>query len=114
MRTPRRDPALAALSAAGGATALLLPHGSPARVIAGVVLVLLLPGAALAGSVLDRGERAPEEVLVGLGASAGVIALAAIVLDVLDVPLSSTTWIVALVAITWLALTIGRVRTVRE
>jgi hypothetical protein len=100
MRRLSADVALPALAAACAAAVLVLPAGSITRGLAGVVLVAVLPGAAFARAVLPDPDRAPERLLVALGMSATIVALAAIALDVVGVPLERAVWAPVLVVLT--------------
>jgi len=110
MRLWFRELVLPVLAASCGAAILVLSAGSPARVIAGVALVLILPGAALGRAVLPRGERIPEHLLVALGASAVLVALGAIALDVVGIPLEPTVWAPVLVILTVVGSALGTLR----
>jgi hypothetical protein len=114
MRRLFREPVLPVLAASCGVAVRVLPAGSPVRTIAAVVLVLVLPGAALGHAVLPRGERGPERMLVALGASTAVVALAAIALDVVGLPLKSAVWAPVLVILTLVGFAVGSLRDSRS
>jgi capsular polysaccharide biosynthesis protein len=106
--------ALPFAAAACGVAVIVFAPGSPARVIAGIALVLVLPGAALGRAVLARGEPVPERIAVALGASAIVVTLAALVLDVVRLPLEASVWVLVLVMLTGVAATVGYLRGLPE
>jgi hypothetical protein len=108
-----REPVLPVLAASCGAAVVVLPAGSPARLIAGIALVLVLPGAALGRAALPRRELSPEPMLVALGASAIVVALGASFLDVVDVPLKPTVWAPVLAILTVVGSVVGSLRDLR-
>jgi hypothetical protein len=101
------------LAAVSGTAVVLLSSGSPVRLAAGVALVLLLPGAALARAVLPHRERAAELVVVALAASIIVVMLAALGLDVMGVPLEPAAWGSVLVIITAVGSAVRVLREVR-
>jgi uncharacterized membrane protein len=100
MRRLPPDALLPAIAAACGAAVLVLPLGSAARGAAGIVLVAILPGAAFSRAVLSERERTPERVLVALGISAAVVALASIALDAVGLPLEPAVWAPVLALLT--------------
>jgi len=113
MQRPFRELVLPVLAASCGAAVVVLPAGSPARLISGTALVLVLPGAALGRAALPRREPSLERMLVALGASAIVVALGAIFLDVVDVPLEPTVWAPVLVILTVVGSVVGSLRDLR-
>ncbi len=110
MRPQPRELVLPVLAAVCGAGVLALPAGSVIRLITAVALVLVLPGAAFRGAVLTHEKHGPERMLVALAASAIVVALAAIALDVVGVPLDSTVWVIVLVTLTMVGSAVGSLR----
>lgn len=105
-----RAVAVPVAAAACGVAVIVLSTDSPGRVIAGLVLVLVLPGAVLERAVLPRGEPGPERIMVALGTSAIVVALAAIAVDVVRLPLEATVWALVLVTLTGVAATVAYLR----
>jgi hypothetical protein len=110
VRRPFRELIFPAIAASCGLAVCVLSAGSPVRLIAAVALVLVLPGAGFGRAVLPRGERWPEHMLVALGASAAIVALAAIVLDVVGLPLKSTVWAPVLATLTVVGFGVGSLR----
>jgi hypothetical protein len=105
-----RELAVPILAACCGAAVLVLHTGSPARLIAGIVLVLVLPGLAIERALLPLDERGPERLVVTLGASAAIVVLGAIILDLIGLPLETDVWAPVLVAVTVVASAVGYVR----
>jgi hypothetical protein len=83
------------LLAAGCGMVAFVP-GLPLRLAAGTTLLLVLPGFVFARGVLRGGEKWPERLLVTLGGSAVIVALVALFLDAVRVPLERATWAAAL------------------
>jgi hypothetical protein len=94
MQQLRRKPTTVLLAAGCGMVVAFVPS-LPLRVIAGTTLVLVLPGFVFARALL-RGEKWPERLLVTLGGSAVIVALLALFLDAVRVPLERATWAAAL------------------
>ena len=93
-----------ALVALCGVLAALAPAGI-ARVTAGLLLVLVLPGYALSAFVFGRGRLAVGELLLcTLGASLVVSALAGLALDVLPGHMGRSAWAILLSAVTVISL----------
>jgi Protein of unknown function (DUF1616) len=105
-----RELAVPILAACCGAAVLVLHAGSPARLIAGIALVLILPGLAIERALLPLDERGPERFVVALGASAAIVVLAAIILDLAGLPLEVDVWAPVLVTVTVVASAVGYVR----
>jgi hypothetical protein len=90
----RRSSTAVLLAACCGLVVAFVPS-LPLRVIAGTTLLLVLPGFVFARALL-RGEKWPERLLVTLGGSAVIVALLALFLDMIRVPLERATWAAAL------------------
>jgi hypothetical protein len=90
------------------AAVLVLPAGSPPRVAAGLVLVLALPGAALARLALPTQRGVPERLLVALASGLATVVLLALLLDGLGLELARTSWAVALAVVALAALVLAR------
>jgi hypothetical protein len=94
MQQLRRSSTAVLLAACCGFVVAFVPS-LPLRVIAGTTLVLVLPGFVVARALL-RGEKWPERLLVTLGGSAVIVALLALFLDMIHVPLERAAWAAAL------------------
>jgi hypothetical protein len=105
-----RELAVPILAACCGGAVLILHTGSPARLIAGIALVLILPGLAIERALLPLDERGPERLVVALGASAAIVVLGAIILDLIGLPLEAAVWVPVLVTVTVVASAVGHVR----
>jgi hypothetical protein len=105
-----RERAVPILAACCGVAVLTLHTGSPARLIAGIALVLILPGLAIERALLPLDERGPERLVVALGASAAIVVLAAIILDLIGLPLEAAVWAPVLVTVTVVASAVGHAR----
>jgi len=105
-----RELAVSILAACCGAAVLVLHTGSPARLIAAIALVLILPGLAIERALLSLDERGPERLVVALGASAAIAVLGAIILDLIGLPLEADVWAPVLVTVTVVASAVGYVR----
>jgi hypothetical protein len=105
-----RELAVPILAACCGAAVLILHTGSPARLIAGIALVLILPGLAIERALLPLDERGPERLVVALGVSAAIVVLGAIILDLIGLPLETDVWAPVLVTVTMVASAVGHVR----
>ncbi len=110
MRRPSRELAVPVLAVLCCAAVIALPAGSPARLIAAIALVLILPGAAVGYALLGAAQRRPERLVVALGASAAIVTLAAIILDSAGVPLKAAVWAPVLVIVTLVASAVGYIR----
>lgn len=100
MRRLCADTALPMLAGACGVMAIVLPGGSAPRGLAGILLVSVLPGTAFARALLPGRGHAPERALVGLGISVAVVALAAVALYGLGLPLEPAVWVPVLLLVT--------------
>jgi hypothetical protein len=105
-----RELAVPVLAAGCGTAVIVLHAGSPARLIAGIALVLILPGVAVGRALLPLEERGPEHLVVALGASAAIVTLAAIIIDVAGLPLEEAVWVPVLVTVTLVASAVGYLR----
>ncbi len=105
-----RELAVPILAACCCAAVLILHTGSPARLIAGIALVLILPGLAVGRALLPLDERGPERLVVALGGSAAIVVLAAIILDLIGLPLEAAVWAPVLVTVTVVASVVAHVR----
>lgn len=111
-RTRRLGAAVAAvLSVACAVATTLLAPGDPARTVAGLLLVLVLPGAALASAALPtRRDVGFELVALVPGLSISVAVLATVALDAAGVQLGSTAWAVTLAGVTVAACAVAALR----
>jgi hypothetical protein len=108
MALRRADLLAGLLLAACVAAVLVLPAGSPPRVAAGLLLLLALPGAALARLALPTQRGVPERLLVTLASGLAAVVLLALVLDLLGLELGRTSWAVALGVLALVALVLSR------
>lgn len=93
---------LPGLASLAGLIALLLPQGSPVRVLAGLAL-LLLSAFALARGFVDRRDAISDLATVMVLAVAIVAIVGSLLFDAVGVPLTGATWLVSFVVITWAA-----------
>lgn len=109
-RRPFISAELVALTAASGAAVWVLPSGSVGRVIAGCLLVLVLPGFALA-ELLAGPEpyRGAGRILLIPGLSVSVVILVSAVLYVTGVRLDLHSWDISVGAVTVVAAVAGAI-----
>jgi len=104
-----REPALAGLAALCAAV-VAVPVGPPVvRAIAGVALIVVLPGAALVGAGLGAREAWPERLVMALGLGVAAVAFAALALYLAHVPLRVTAWAATLAGVTAAGCAVGAV-----
>jgi hypothetical protein len=109
MQLRRRELSLAALAVASCAVIVFVSM-QPFRLVAATVLVLLLPGRALAAATLHDRASWPECLAVTLGGGLALVVLTALVLDVLSIPLDRAEWAIALGAVAVAASFVAAVR----
>jgi hypothetical protein len=103
---------VAALTVASGAAVLLGPV--PVSVTGGLLLAFVLPGLALIGVLFRRRELTTVERSVLTPAlSMGVLIVAGLVINLVQVRIDRVSWTVSTVAVTLIALLISRRTTVR-
>jgi len=100
----------AAAAAAAAALALTFHQGSPARVAAGLLLVLILPGHAALAVMQPSRRLGVVHVPLTVGLSLSIVALVGLVLNCFESGLGRTNWAVELAALTVLLTSIGVVR----
>jgi len=103
MLRPLRELSIAVAAVVCGAVVALAPSGSPQRMLAGLLLILVLPGSALASALLPPAERGTEKVLVALGGSLVVMILVSLAIADTRLPQQPVTWVPVLVGVTVLA-----------
>jgi Protein of unknown function (DUF1616) len=98
MQRLSRDVGLVLLAVCCGLVVAFVPMNS-IRALAAVLLVLVLPGAAFARALFGEEESRPERLLLTLGLSAPLVAIAALIIDTAGVPLDRRAWAIAAVVV---------------
>ncbi len=98
MQRLNRDVVLVLLAVCCGLVVVFGPIDA-VRVPAAVMLVLVLPGVAFARTLFGEQQSWPERLVLALGLSAPLVAIAALVIDAAGAPLDRSVWAVAAVVV---------------
>lgn len=101
---------LVAALAAFLAAVLVLAGPQPLRALGGLVLVLVLPGAALVAALTRRRPWAAEHLLLAVASSVAACVLGGLLLDRLPAGLTTATWALALAYATVATVALGALR----